>query len=125
MKFCKPHWDALKYLVEDRGLMGLVASSGEEAMSRMADQLQRPREEDVVMASNFDPLAGATWAIYGNALELGGAYLIFPDDEGNMRCPICESEKHGGPDADWWFRNAVDEQHKRAVELGLISGRVQ
>lgn len=103
MKFCQDHWDRLRAMIADRGLDGLVARGGEEALRRTMDEIQAGRSPD-----NFDPLMSAHWAIVNNASEYIGRaggnplYLLAdgpedsvtgygPEHEGRTwpRCPLC------------------------------------
>lgn len=111
MKMCQSHWDDLKIALELRGLMGLVAKNGDVAMSQMVDQLNGEEGPE-----SYDPLMAANFAIWGNALRLGGLYLMAEKD----LCPICESEKNDAYPAEWWITNAADEQLARARKLGLV-----
>ncbi len=65
MRFCQPHWDALRAKIDERGLSHLVAGSGEIAAEQIADQLDR----DEITAANFDPLMSAHFAILNNVLD--------------------------------------------------------
>lgn len=115
MKMCQTHWAALRAAIEERGLMKLVSRNGEVLIERLEGQLiGQPIKE------TFDPLMGANLAIWSNALEAGGLYLMGTTESGEQYCPICESEKHGGYPAEWWITNAADEQLNRAQELGLV-----
>ena len=101
MRFCQPHWDALRAAIEVRGLTVLVSENGEEAAAKLAGALQEGPSID-----NFDPLMNAQWLIATNAMQhisrAGGnpLYLMMsdgaPEDpvEGHAgrtwsRCPIC------------------------------------
>lgn len=110
MKPCQNHWDALRLAIDKRGLSQFVAKSGQEVARKMVD-------EEADKKANFEPLMGAFMNIVQNAVRIGGMYLLADDF-----CPICESEKNGGPPADWWIDNAADNELQRAVELGLIKG---
>jgi hypothetical protein len=109
MKMCQPHWDALRAAIDGRGLMRLVSGNGEVVAKKLEGQLIGQDEKDT-----FDPLMAANLAIFSNALKGGGLYLMLGD-----YCPICESEQHGGPMAEWWINHAADDQLERARELGL------
>lgn len=80
MKFCQKHWDMLRSAIEARGLMHLVAKSGEAAMERAVEEVEG-RADD----TSYDPLMSAHWMISGRAIEMGGLYLMTGD-----LCPICE-----------------------------------
>lgn len=116
MKICPEHWQQLKTAIEDRGLARFVSGSGE----KLATKLQAEIEQGSTSAETFDPLAAANFAIWSNALEAGGPYLLFGDEEGNPYCPVCESEKHGGYPASWWIEHAADEQLEKARAMNLL-----
>lgn len=120
MKFCQPHWDLIKKAIEERGLMQFVAGSGEKVISKMERELQGDSSTDT-----FDPLMAANFAIWSNAIDRGGLYLMGQKEGGSEYCPICESEAHNGPPADWWITHAADEQLEKAKALGLIRESVQ
>lgn len=107
MKFCQDHWDSLRAAISKRGLDQFVSKDGKELVSKID-------LADGSMA--FDPLMAAHMAIVGNAVEIGGLYLLTGD-----YCPICESIKNGGPSADWWINNAADEQYQKAVDRKLVT----
>lgn len=110
MKLCQPHWDALKAAIEERGLMEFVAQDAKAAHERLCGELNGSPEQET-----FDPLMAANFAIWSNGLQIGGLYLMTGDF-----CPICESEKHNGPAAEWWITNAANGQLERARELKLL-----
>jgi hypothetical protein len=120
VKICQPHWDRLRAAIETRNLGQFIASSGREAVRRVAGQLENQPE-----SGTFDPLMNANFAIWSNALKFGGLYLMGADEKGQPYCPICESETHNGYPADWWIENAADEQLQAARDLGLISASTQ
>lgn len=104
MKFCQPHWDALREAIADRGLEVLVAENGDEALTKMRRQLEG---EDTI--DSFEPLLHAHGLIMGNTLNIlgpNGLYLMqpesVPEDEVSIadygpqaagrtwpRCPLC------------------------------------
>jgi hypothetical protein len=110
MKMCAVHWEALRTAIEEKGLFHLVSGSGAGLKEKILNEdLAGPTPE------NFDPLMAANMSIWSNAIEQGGLYLMTDD-----YCPICESEKHKGPSADWWITNAVNEQFEKAKQMGLL-----
>lgn len=115
MRMCMPHWGQLREAIKERGMMHLVAGTDEKAAQNMKGQLTGASERET-----FDPLMGANFAIYSNAMRIFGLYLMTEPPEGGHYCPVCESEKAGGHPAEWWITNAADEQLSRAVELGLV-----
>lgn len=150
MNMCEAHWAALRELIEARGLMHLVATSGELAAAQSKQQL----ETGEVNAVNYDPLLGAFWAIGANAFQMisgaGGdpLYLLGDGPEDKVdpfkhprangrtwpRCGVCYlslaheltcREKKCRLDRergyDWMLETAADEAVKRSRELGLIA----
>jgi hypothetical protein len=81
MKFCQPHWTALKTAVEARGLGHLIAANGRDAAARVAADLKGAAEVD-----DYDPLMSAHWMIVNRVLEHMGLALMFDD-----LCPVCEA----------------------------------
>ena len=92
MKFCQPHWDALRAAIEARGLSALVAESGEKAASNLVSELTGGPSID-----NFDPLMGAHNAILSRAMdEIRDRYtqnplmVMAPEEKHpEWACPIC------------------------------------
>lgn len=70
----------------------------------------------------FDPLLNANFAIWSNALERGGLYLMGNDEDGEPYCPLCEYEKKGGGKAADWITFAADEQLEKGRALGFVPG---
>jgi hypothetical protein len=115
MRICLDHWGLLKKAMEDRGLMKFVSNSGQVVVEKLQSELAgAPKIE------TWDPLMAANLAIWNNALEMGGLYLMGTDENGSEYCPICESVKNEGPAVEWWITSAADEQLGRAKELGVI-----
>lgn len=139
MKFCQPHWDALREAIESRGLSSLIAESGEQAVANL-----RAEMEGKQTLENYDPLQSAHWAIVNNVLGVVGGpnalYLVASDepqkDEKGVEWPVCPlcylnqahrmfcndpacvlDKEHG---YDVWIARAADEQKQR-VE-GLLAG---
>ena len=110
MKFCGDHWTALRAAIDERGLTRFVSGTGAALTDRLKQDLVQPEQTK----ETFDPLANATWAIYTNALDAGGLYLMSGD-----LCPLCEAEAHGIEKGSW-ITLAADEQVDRARTLGLI-----
>lgn len=123
MKMCQIHWDQLRASIEANGLMGLVSKDGAVAV----EKIKREFDNQGTAADNYDPLMAANFAIWSNAVHMGGLYLIEGDKNGNPYCPICEAVKNSPDDipqhkAEWWINNAVCDQVVRAREMGLIPG---
>lgn len=87
MKFCQPHWDALRAAIESRGLGHLVAANGRDVFARMVAELEGRSDVD-----DFDPLMGAHNLIISKVMQGGGLYLMTGD-----YCPVCEFCKHVPP----------------------------
>lgn len=88
MKFCQPHWDALKSAIESRGLGHLIAANGREAHARAVAELKG--EVDV---SDFDPLMAAHNRITSQCLDWCGIGLMMTTADGGHLCPLCETLK--------------------------------
>lgn len=91
MKICQNHWDQLRQSIKAKGLFDLVAASGAEAVKQAVGELQGEQKH----LGNFDPLMAANWMLMGNALQMGGLYLMGQDKNGQEYCPVCEAETHG------------------------------
>ena len=100
MKFCQPHWEALRKAIDDRGLTHLIAGSGREA----ARQMQAQAKGDYGL-ENFDPLMDAHNRILSHGLDVFGLSLMEGDN-----CPLC-----------WlglsWINKAADESKEEAERL--------
>ena len=90
MKFCQPHWTALREMVIEKGMGALIVSAGVDAPSRALIDLLKDTE------TRDDPLMTSYWALSGRALAIGGLYLmgVRPGDGGEY-CPMCEVEEQG------------------------------
>jgi hypothetical protein len=117
MQLCIGHQVKLDQAIKARGL----------------DRHIHPNADDV----EPDPVLGATYAIVGNALQFGGAWLLLPNTDGTSRCPICylihrttqpnacacenpectnESRTAG---FEMWIDRAADEQLQRYSSIPL------
>lgn len=83
MKYCQPHWDALRDAIERRGLSHLVAKSGEAAARRARAEI-----EGTATDRTFDPLMAAHNMVLAKVTEMGGLYLFTGE-----YCPVCEAMK--------------------------------
>lgn len=83
MKFCQPHWNALRDAIERRGLSHLIAKSGEDAAKRAVAELKGTATDHTL-----DPLMAAHWMIVGKVTERVGLALY-----GGDFCPVCEGIK--------------------------------
>jgi hypothetical protein len=129
MRFCQPHWDALRQGVENRGMMHLVAKSGEEAAANLKAELENEGEV-------FDPLMGSFWRITTRFVRnaerarpgSGIAYMSDPEC-----CPLCmvqgsydlydqmsEPRPPEATDAQGWIDGTLDQALEHAREEGLM-----
>lgn len=123
MKMCQKHWDMLRAAIEQRGLMHLVAKSGEEASKQVAAQLSGDTS-----LWNYDPLMAANFAIWRQGLSSWGLALMSPDApfggcvcclksdvESRCRDPICKKQT-----GEMWIEFAADDQLAFARAKGLL-----
>lgn len=121
MKFCQPHWDALRAAIDERGLADLVSGSSAEIVLRLKND-------------GYDPLMSAHWALVthlGAAAGDGGMVAVMMLDG----CPLCEANRvhreactdeactASGRNVayyDPWIQNAADDELQRAAAAGLI-----
>lgn len=117
MQFCPPHWDALKDAVRERGMYHLVSPSGREVVDAAVRELKGQPEEP----GDFDPLAKATWMIYGRFVETVGLAAMNGD-----KCPLCECRDgfkaaQGIEDGDKiWINGCTDSLLTEARERKLV-----
>lgn len=116
MRICQTHWNELRAAIEARGLSRFVSNDGRAAAEKIQAQLQ-PGESKL---AGFDPLLNANFAIFSNAVDKGGVYLVFGKEDGTPYCPLCELEAHTPEKASTWIGYAADEQHQKAQALKLI-----
>jgi hypothetical protein len=121
MKLCQSCWDKLKAAIEQRGMLHLVAKSGEAASKQLAAQLSGG-----VSADNYDPLMAANFAIWKQSLSSFGLGMMSED----APCPLCfkteietscsdpNCNKQTG---EMWIEFAADEQLAYCREKGLVS----
>lgn len=129
MKFCNEHWQMARDAVEDKGLTGLVAKSGEAAMEAQARELDEFRQKGEIspqtFKETFDPLMSINWHFSGEALRCGGLYLMAQredlENDGHY-CPICEFEKHQpGFVAAEAFGSVTSQMREWCITEGLIA----
>lgn len=73
MNICQDHWNRLRELIDERGLMPFVPEGGETAALQTADRLERAQQgEEETTVANFNPLMDAFWALGANAMRLIG-----------------------------------------------------
>lgn len=128
MKFCQPHWDALRAAIDARGLTKLVAKDGLAAAARMAREAEGTGGPD-----DFDPLMSSHFAIINNAMNIvtenagPRAALSFM---GADICPLCElnslhlrdcQEAECSFSYDNWIERAADDA-KAYAEAHLLTG---
>lgn len=113
MKMCAPHWDELRRAIDDAGMGHLVNKSGEELFDR---SIQPELEGE---PAKFDPLFSAAMAIYSNAIQAGGLYLMTAKEDGTEYCPVCEAFAHGQKN---WIAQATNACKEHCIEDGLIPG---
>jgi hypothetical protein len=83
MKFCMPHWNALRDAIAARGLAHLGARTGQEAAARVVAEVKGQATD-----RTYDPLMDAHNMIVAHVTEQGGLYLFTGD-----YCPVCEAIK--------------------------------
>lgn len=127
MKMCDKHWAALRQAIEARGLTHLIQSA-ETNLDNAAQVIEGADEAELP----YDPLMSCWWMISGQAIKLGGVYLMSGD-----YCPICEAVKHttGHPRLDehgvevpataewiesWWIDGPADAAHQECRRRGLV-----
>lgn len=136
MKFCLPHWDALRAKIDERGLTSLVSEGGAAAAENLVSELDHGTTID-----NFDPLMSAHFSIAGNAMEIAKsvgadpmAMLVGAPDHPEWECPVCFlnwlSDEHDrtctepacmkekGMRFEWMLDRAADDALERWKELG-------
>ena len=122
MKFCQSHWEDLRAKIRERGLYGLVATSGEQAMSQMVKSL-----EGAAPKSTFDPLMSLHWMIVNRAMSVAGLELMMVNEDGSERCPLCYLIANcpcGQGEAcpiRKWPDGAADAVREEAIKLGLMA----
>lgn len=117
--------------VDERGMTGLVAKSGEAAVEDQVRQLEEAQHTGEVSEQTtketFDPLMSMHWHWTNGALRNGGLYLMgVYYDENNVEhhyCPICEYVKHMKDfDAKKEIESVADQMRVYCVEQKLIAG---
>ncbi len=123
MKFCTPHWAALRDRIIGKGMGALIAENGRAAAERMVEEL-----EGVATPATYDPLMASYWMIMGMAIKHGGLYLMGtkPGDGDGEYCPLCEVEEAGlrieskAGLADEWMEGCTDSVLVYCREQGLL-----
>lgn len=80
LRWCQPHWDALREAIDARGLTPWVSKGGEMAAKRVAAELGGQGD-----ARGFDPLLRA-WSMM-NTRIVGITGNLFD-------CPLCQVQHH-------------------------------
>lgn len=120
MRMCKPHWAMMREAVEARGMSGLIAKDGKQAIDDAVADINRepdPKHE------RFDPLMSMNWHWSGIALKAGGLGMMGQGPESNdgHYCPICELASHYDdfkPEAE--IGNVADQMLDFARGEGLV-----
>lgn len=95
MKFCMPHWTALREEIENKqGLGQFVSNGGKDLVSRITES-----GADPLGGETGDPLMDAHNLILGNAMNLLSNAGINPLEMlvGDL-CPLCFVSKCGNPE---------------------------
>lgn len=129
MKICADHWKTMREEIEQRGLSGLIAKTGEAAMEAEVRQLEEAKATGTVSEQTtketFDPLMSMHWHFTNNALQCGGLYLLGPREDGKNDgeyCPVCEFEAHQpGFVAEDQIGVVADQMRDYCLEQGLIA----
>lgn len=93
VRICKEHWKDMRDAIEARGMSGLIAKDGEQAVNDAVADLNNepdPKHE------RFDPLMSMNWHWGRIALEAGGLAMMArgPESNDGHFCPICELASH-------------------------------
>jgi hypothetical protein len=138
MRFCQPHWDALRLAITNRGLGDFMSKDGTEAMTRDMRSLAGKPE----VKEHFDPLMGAFWAITNRAMDLLKEIGISPlalmasdPEHPELECPICylnfisaehdktcndpACKKPKGLTFDDWIESVADHMKKVVEQMPL------
>lgn len=114
MKICPDHWKQCREAIEKRGLNHLIKSS-DVALENMKKEISG----EELGKRDYDPLMTLNWMITGQALKLGGLYLMTAKEDGSEYCPLCEVEKHLGDEGKTWIDGASDSILAYCKEHGL------
>jgi hypothetical protein len=130
VKFCQPHWEAMRAAVDARGMSHLVARDGHEAIE---NEVLRLRGD--TSPQTWDPLMAAHWAIAERVINrIGhsqGPAAALSALGGEDFCPLCEVQKSfdswdpakrppEAHDAQGWVDDCMDAMRKHAVAKGLV-----
>jgi hypothetical protein len=87
MKICDNHWKMLRECIDSRGLGHLVSKDTPQLLAKL-------QNDDGHTASNYDPLWRAMGMIYARAIDIGGIDLLYNNQDGSEKCPVCEAIIH-------------------------------
>jgi hypothetical protein len=129
MKMCAPHWQTMRDAIEEKGLSGLVAKSGEAAMDAQVRQIEEHQRTGSVSEQTtketFDPLMSMHWHFSNNALRCGGLYIMGQREDGENDghyCPLCEFEKNAeGFVAREEIGKVADQMRDYCINEGVIA----
>lgn len=117
MKFCDFHWQQLRAAIELRGMAHLVSSDDMAVFKRISEEV-----EGTSSPETWDPLAAATWTLYGNAVECAGCAVLSPNDDGSERCPLCYGIAQD-PAVKTWIAMAADGCLAYAIDNDLVDNK--
>lgn len=129
MKICASHWQVMRDAVEQKGLMGLVAKSGEAALDSQLRHLEEAQQaggsiSEKTLRDTFDPLMSMHWHFTNNALRCGGLAVMGQRDDGENDghyCPVCLFEQNQpGFVATEEIGSVVDQMRDYCIEQGLV-----
>jgi len=120
MRVCKDHWQMMRDQIDARGMSGLIAKDGKQAVDDAVADIQGepdPKNE------RFDPLMSMNWHWSGIALKAGGLGLMAQGPESNdgHYCPICELAAHYDdfkPEVE--IGKVADQMLQYSMESGLV-----
>lgn len=129
MKICADHWQMMRDAIDQRGMTGLVAKSGEAAVEDQVRQLEEAQAtgsvSDKTISETFDPLMSMHWHFMNEALRCGGLYLMGQTEDGSNDghyCPVCEFKKNQeGFVAEEAIGSVADQMREWCIEQGKIA----
>lgn len=115
MQICQDHWTKLRAAIDARGIGHLVKDAAGAVQEMHANLAGREVEHP-------DPLLAAHNMILSNAVRVAGFAILFNNEDGSERCPLCFLIANCacglGPKCHMheWIDRAADDA------LGLVSG---
>lgn len=107
MKWCPPHWNALREAIRVRGLDGFGAQNAQQAAVDMEAQIEGEK-------TAFDTLMGSFWKINNQMLENVGLRAM-------GACPLCLLVEDGQPElVENWISGVTDSAKAYAIQQGLV-----